>query len=455
MIIRKWLPLLCTALGALMLMACAPAATTAPAANTPASASAAPTQGGAPQGPAGNVLFHSSQFSPVNEAELMRNVILKDFNGKVDFQPQAAGPFVDIPVAQQKANKMQLDVIGGQHGDFPAFIQAGILDDLSPLLAKLANRQFPAAYVNLGKMGSDKQYYIPWAQATYIMVANKKALPYLPQGVDVNALTYDQLTQWAAAVQKATGQRMLGFPMGPTGLIHRFWQGYLYPSYTGTEVTNFKSADAVKAWTAFKALWLTVNPSSVNYNNMSDPLKSGEVWIAWDHVARLSDALNTSPNDYVAFPAPAGPKGRTYMPVVLGLGIPKGGPNRAGAEQLIDYLTQPKMQAAVAQNLAFFPVVPGAGQQNLPPGIQMEADAVAKMNASKDAFPALLPAGLGTRGGDWNKAYNDTFTRIIMKNEDIATVLADQAKVIQAILTETKAPCWAPDPVSTGPCQVQ
>ena len=142
------------------------------------------------------------------------------------------------------------------------------------------------------------------------------------------------------------------------------------------------------------------------------------------------------------------------MPVVLGLGIPKGGPNRAGAEALIDYLTQPKTQGLVAQNLAFFPVVPGAGGANLPAGIQMEADAVTKMNASKDAFPALLPAGLGTRGADWNKAYNDTFTRIIMKNEDIATVLADQAKVIQAILNDTKAPCWAPDPPSTGPCQV-
>ncbi len=351
---------------------------------------------------------------------------------------------------------MQIDVIGGQHGDFPAFVRADILDDLTPLLTRLADRQFPDAYVKLGKLGSDKQYYIPWAQATYIMVANKKALEHLPQGVDVNALTYEQLTQWAANVQKATGQRMLGLPMGPQGLIHRFWQGYLYPSYTGAEVVNFKSADAVKAWQDFKNLWQYVNPSSINYNNMSDPLKAGEVWIAWDHVARLADALSTTPNDYVAFPAPAGPKGRSYMPVVIGLAIPKNAPNRAGAEQLIEYLTQPKTQALVAQQLAFFPVVVGASQQNLPPGVQLESDAVAKLNASKDAFPALLPAGLGTKGGDWNKAYNDTFQRIVMKNEDIQTVLNAQAQVIQGILNETKAPCWSPDPDSAGqPCQVK
>ncbi len=449
--------------GLLVLTACssgaaptaAPAATSAPSGGATPAATSAPGAQATSTPPPGAILFHSSQFAPINESELMRNAILKNSPVSVDFEPQSTGPFADIPLAQAKAGKMQIDVIGGQHGDFPAFQQAGILEDVTPLLNKLADRQFPDAYVKLGKLGTQQQYYIPWAQATYIMVANKKALQYLPQGVDINALTYDQLTQWASAVQKGSGQRMLGFPMGPTGLIHRFWQGYLYPSYTGTEVVNYKSADAIKAWQDFKNLWQYVNPASINYNNMSDPLKSGEVLIAWDHVARLSDALTSSPNDYVAFPAPAGPKGRSYMPVVLGLAIPKGAPRRAAAEQVIDFLTQAKTQAAVAQQLAFFPVVAGASQQNLPPGIQLESDAVAKLNASKDSFPALLPTGLGTRGGDWNKAYNDTFTRIVMKNEDIQTVLTSQAQVIQGILNDTKAPCWAPDPNSSGPCQVK
>jgi multiple sugar transport system substrate-binding protein len=26
---------------------------------------------------------------------------------------------------------------------------------------------------------------------------------------------------------------MLGFPAGPQGLMHRFFEGFLYPSYTG------------------------------------------------------------------------------------------------------------------------------------------------------------------------------------------------------------------------------
>ena len=45
--------------------------------------------------------------------------------------------------------------------------------------------------MQLGKLGTGQQMYIPWMQATYFMVANKQALPYLPTGADLNALTYD------------------------------------------------------------------------------------------------------------------------------------------------------------------------------------------------------------------------------------------------------------------------
>lgn len=468
---RKFLPLqpliLLAIVAIVVLAACAPttaqvtsapptaagAATSAPAPTTAAPAGATATN--PPPTPNGGIIFHSSQFAPVNEAEAFRNVVMKDSPVLVDFQPQATGPFVDIPMAQQKAGKVTISLIGGQHGDFPAFVQAGLMDDLTPLLNKLADRKFPDTYVKLGKMGSDKQYYIPWAQATYIMVANKDALQYLPQGADINALTYTQLTEWAKNAQAGTGQRVLGFPMGPQGLYHRFWQGYLYPSYTGGEVTGYKSPDAVKMWTDFKELWKYVNPSSTNYNNMSDPLQSGEIMIAWDHIARLKAALDAAPDKYVAFPAPSGPKGLGYMPVLTGLGIPVGGPNRDQAEQVITYLTTPKAQTLVAQNLGFFPVVQGADTSNLPPGTKLEADAIAKMQAASNALPALLPVGLGAKGGDWNKAYNDTFTRIVLKNEDIQTVLDAQGAVIQQILNDTKAPCWDPDPPSTGPCQVK
>ena len=54
-------------------------------------------------------------------------------------------------------------------------------------------------------------------QATYIMAANKKALEFLPEGADINALTYDQLVAWSKALAEQTGSPKFGFPGGPGG----------------------------------------------------------------------------------------------------------------------------------------------------------------------------------------------------------------------------------------------
>ena len=143
------------------------------------------------------------------------------------------------------------------------------------------------------------------------------------------------------------------------------------------------------------------------------------------------------------------------MPVLAGLAIPKGAPNRAGAEQLIDYLTQPAQQSATAAELAFFPVTNAPVPSELNAGIKLESDAVQKQSSSKDAVPSLLPVGLGAKGGEFNKVYRDTFTQIVLNNQPAQQVLDNQAKTLQGIMTDTKAPCWAPDPPSDGPCTVK
>jgi multiple sugar transport system substrate-binding protein len=208
-------------------------------------------------------------------------------------------------------------------------------------------------------------------------------------------------------------------------------------------------------WQEFKNLWQYVNPQSTNYAFMQEPLASEEVWIAWDHVARLINVANDRPNDFVLAPAPAGPQGRGFMPVLAGLAIPRGAPNRAGAEQLIDYLTQPQQQTNTALQLAFFPVTSAQLPSEQSPGIKLESDAVQKQSAAKDAMVSLLPIGLGAKGGDFNNVFLDTFQRIVLKNEDIQTVLNSEATTLQAVMNDSGAACWAPDPPSDGPCKVK
>jgi multiple sugar transport system substrate-binding protein len=419
----------------------------------------APSAGG-PAKNVGNVTFLSSQGHPVNEQEAMRGQVLAGFNGTVDLSSPIDSELVNRVLAEHQAGKPTADVLGALHGAFPGLQAAGALEDLTPLLQRLEkDRQFDPALVNFGKLGTQKQYYIPWIQATYMLAFNKKALPYLPKGADVNNLTYDQLVAWGESIQRATGEKKIGLPAQPGaagGLINRFLQGFAYPSYTGAEVTGFKSADAVQMWTMLKRLWAVTNPQSTGYFAMQDPLQSGEVWVAWDHQARIKDALNNSPDQFQVAAAPRGPKGRGYMTAVAGLAIPKGAPDRAAAEALIDYLTRAPNQVKTGGILAFFPVLQGVNMSGtgVPTYLRTESTVASGYAADKKAIAALLPVGLGSLDAQFSRAYQDSFTEILLRNQDPQAVLNAQGAQLQALLDQAKAPCWPPDPPSTGPCRV-
>lgn len=84
-------------------------------------------------------------------------------------------------------------------------------------------------------------------QASYIMAANEHAPRHLPEGAEIDALTYGQLIQWTGNVQKVTGEPKIGFPAPPKGLEHRFFQGYPYPSHANDVARSFASDEAVVA----------------------------------------------------------------------------------------------------------------------------------------------------------------------------------------------------------------
>jgi multiple sugar transport system substrate-binding protein len=385
----------------------------------------------------------------------MRNVILKGFPQEVDYITEQPQQFPVRVKAEQEGGAHTIDVVGALDGELQPLVALDALVPLDDLAGRLTRRGIPDPLLALGKFGTAHQLYIPWMQASYIMVANKAALPYLPGGADINALSYDELAAWAGTVQQKTGKRLLGFPAGTQGLMHRFFEGFLYPSYTGGVVVPFRSEAAEAMWTEFASLWKSVNPNSTSYDFMQQPLLSGDVWIGFDHVARLLGALRQRPNDFVAFPAPAGPKGRGYIPVLAGLAVVKGTPDVNGAIALIDYLTQSQTQIATARSVGFFPVVKAELPTDLEPGVKMEAAAIGKMQSAKDALPALLPISLGRRGGEFDEVFMDTFRLIVLRGQKPRAVLDREAERLNRLMTKTGASCWQPDPASIGACQVQ
>ncbi len=399
-------------------------------------------------------IFVSTQLRPIEEATVVREELLQDV-GDVDYVVEEPPQFAVRMEAERQAGKHTVSLVGALHGELSPLADKNALEPLDDLAKKLAAGGMPQAVLDLGKLGKPNQQYIPWMQATYVMAARKEALQYLPAGTDVNALSYDQLIEWGKKLQEATGQPQIGFPAGPKGLMARYFQGYFYPSFTGGVVRTFQGAEAAAGWEKLKALWAFVTPNSTNYDFMQEPLAAGEVMVAWDHIARLKNAISASPDDYVVFPAPSGPKGRGYMPVVAGLAIPKGSPDKAGATKVIEHLTTPDVQLLTASRVGFFPTLNVKLPEDLDPGVALLAGAVTATQTSKDALISLLPVGLGDKGGEFNKVYMDAFQRIILRNEPVGDVLKAQAETLTKLMADTKAPCWAPDARSDGPCPVQ
>ncbi len=337
------------------------------------------------------VLFWSTQARPVEETQKMRDKVLKGFEGAIVYQVAEDGPWLTRLQAELQAGSGTIGLLGGLHGDFST-VGANLVD-LSAV--DVGAVKVNEAYKKLGMLGTGEQKYLPWMQATYLMAANKKALQYLPQGVDLNTITYDQLIEWSKNIAEKTGSPKFGFPAGPKGLKHRFFEGFLYPSYTGSMVTKFRSAEAETAWNKFRELWRYTNPNSTNY-----------------------------------------------------------APDMNKAKALIAYMLKPETQIATLSATNFFPVVDVKLPDDMPASVKAFGPAIATMTGAPDALPALLPMGLGDLGGKFNQVYTDSFERIVLGGEDVHGVLEQQAAALKALIDRAKAPCWAPDKPSQGACPV-
>lgn len=399
-----------------------------------------------------DIVFASTQLNPIPEQEALRNIILKGSPVGADFVPMLETALIDRLKAEAQTGKGTISLVGALDGTF-ASLDPNLFVDLSAIAANLQKRGVPKQLLNFGKVGN-KQVWVPWMTATFLMAANKSALQYLPAGADVNDLTYGQLHKWAKTIAEKTGRARLGYPVGPTGLIHRYGMGYLVASFSGGVVTTFTSKQAQAAWLLQRSMWKYTHPQSLTYGFLQDPLLSGEILVGWEHMARLQNALKTRPDDFVVFPAPRGPKGRAYMTVVSGLAIPRTAPDQAGARAVINHLLSLSAQARTLSAVGFMPVVGGRLSNTINPGLLALARAARKQTTSEKAIPGLLPIGLGAEGGNYSRVFRDTFTEIVVKGNNPKRILQEQAAKLREVFAKSGAKCWPPDPPSTGPCKV-
>ena len=120
----------------------------------------------------------STQMRPVEEADKMRNVILKGAPDAVNFIPEFGDSFFTRMKAELSGSQGKVSATMALDGELAPVDQIGGLSDLDGLAKKLsATREFNAAAMAQGKLGGKNQRFIPVMTNTYQMVANKKAWP--------------------------------------------------------------------------------------------------------------------------------------------------------------------------------------------------------------------------------------------------------------------------------------
>jgi multiple sugar transport system substrate-binding protein len=124
----------------------------------------------------GRLIFLSTQLRPIEEGQKMRNLILKGFPQGVDYITEQPQQF-PARIEADQGGAHAIDVVGALHGELQPLVLLDALVPLDDLAGKLTGRGIPDSLLTFGKFGTAHQLYIPWMQASYIMVANKEALP--------------------------------------------------------------------------------------------------------------------------------------------------------------------------------------------------------------------------------------------------------------------------------------
>src|SRR5215217_3204247 len=84
------------------------------------------------------MIFLSNQLRPIEEAQKVRQVILKGFPEPVEYVVDEPGPWVARIKAEALAGSVNTGLLGGLHGDFATVTDA--LDPLDDVLNALGDR---------------------------------------------------------------------------------------------------------------------------------------------------------------------------------------------------------------------------------------------------------------------------------------------------------------------------
>ena len=383
------------------------------------------------------LVLSSRLFSPPREQEFFINEIIKPFEEEfgvtVNFQIIDDQTLLDRAEVQQSTDHVTTDIVVAHNSRMPEWYANDWVVDLTAEVASWTDRTFMETF-NQDTMNDGKQYFLPVGADVYLTLANNKALDYLPEGADVDALTWEQYADWAVAIAEGEGEGKVcitGIPM--KSWIYQFGGEAL--SF-GAGFPDANSAEAMEAW----KIWNKIGqgqgfiPGVLNVDNCVDPMMREESWLTVFHNARAGQVYASNETQFTLGPAPTGPVGVGTIAGVSGYGVMKNAPNEELAIQFLEYLTRPDIQVKISKGTGGF----------IPP-VQEAIDYLGDDPTDEVIKKAILVLENGIASGvpggdyqDWGavkKCLDDVFEDTLLAGQEVTQERADAAQAcIDALL---------------------
>jgi len=376
------------------------------------------------------LVFSSRLFSPPAEQLFFINEIIKPFEEEhgvtVNFQIIDDATLLQRAEVQQTTNHVTTDIVVSHNGSMPQWLDAGWVEDLTDVVAGWTDRTFSEAFIT-DTNRDGKQYFLPVGADVYLLLANNKALPYLPDGVDLDAITWDQYAAWAVAIAEGEGEGKVCI----TGIPSKSWV-YMFGGTGLSYGAGFPDANSEGAMAAWK-VWETIGkaggfvPTVLNVDSCVDPMMREESWLTVFHNARAGQVYASNETAYTLAPAPGGPAGIGSIAGVSGYAVMKGSANYDLAISFLEYLTRPDIQVKLAKGTGGF----------IPP-VEEARDYLGDEAIDEVINKAVLVLNNGVVSGvpgsdyqDWGAVkacYDDVFEDTILAGLDVTQARLDEAE---------------------------
>lgn len=372
------------------------------------------------------LVVSSRLYSQPGEQQFLIDEIFPAFeeanNCVVMFEIIEDEPLLKRAQFQKESGRVTTDVIIAHAGRMSTWIEN---DYVVPLpVSEWTDRTFSKAFAESISMGGST-YFAPVGGDVYLTLANKKALPYLPAGADVNALTWEEYIDWSIAIAEGEGEGKVAVTGVPQkSLIYMY--GGMFLSYGG-EFPSVNSPGAMEAWELLAGMQNAYTPTVNTYDNVSAPMKTGEAWLTVAHMVRCGDAYQSNPSNYVLGAAPSGPAGIGSIAGTSGFAVVNGAPNEELAIKFIEYMTEPSMAVKVARGTGGF--IPPIDEAIAQLGDSIQDEIIGKgIAVMANGVVSGVPGSDYTSWGAVKQVYDDAFQELILKRGEIDKAYLDEAQ---------------------------